>query len=429
MAPAKDPLQRKLFQQLNCDNAQGYYFGHSQPSTQPTKQLALRLDTRRTWAQSMLVMILEDDSWIADLLKQIVLSLRPGCQVVCLSNVSDALREWQQRPADMVITDWNLPDGPGTQLLEQVRRDNTSTPLVMITGRTDRASVMAVRALKINAFISKPFQAAHVAASLEALLPADIDEQHVQASAEQNDLLAHLHSLPSSELQLPLNAQVRDRLMQSFKGEQLDLRKLASEWQQDPALCARLLAVANSSTYLQAGKPCSNLLEALQKLGASNSLNLAMGLALRQSSALQNPLLSMFAQAHLDSTEQLIDRSTRLARQCALDPAPFHCAALLHRMGELCVLYQAQAWQDSGQSFSEDQVLQALDQFSGPFAISIKARWQLPIHLRELIGACYALPSNNVKRENILMRLAACELNTDHDDPEQGRLRRLAGLA
>ena len=73
--------------------------------------------------------------------------------------------------------------------------------------------------------------------------------------------------------------------------------------------------------------------------------------------------------------------------------------------------------------------MQAIDQFSGPFAISIKAQWQLPMHLRELIGACYSLPRHNVKRENILMRLAACELNTDADDPEQARLRRLAGLA
>jgi HD-like signal output (HDOD) protein/ActR/RegA family two-component response regulator len=376
----------------------------------------------------MRVMVLEDDSWIADLLKQIVLSLRPDSQVVCLDSVSAALLEWQQRPADMVICDWNLPDGPGTLLLEQVRRDNSSTPLVVITGRSDRASVLAVRALKINAFISKPFQAAHVAASLKTLLPADTGWQQPRAAEQNSDLLAHLHSLPSSELQLPLKAHVRDRLLQSFKGEQVDLRELASEWQHDPALSARLLAVANSSAYNLAGKPCSSLLEALQKLGAANSLNLAMGLALRQCSALDNPLLCMFAQAHLDSTELLIERSTKFARECAMDPAPFHCAALLHRMGELCVLYLTQVWEDSGQSFSETQVLQALDQFSGPFAVSIKAQWQLPVHLRELIGACYSLPSHNVKRENILMRLAACEIAGTLDSPEHARLRRLAGL-
>jgi HD-like signal output (HDOD) protein/ActR/RegA family two-component response regulator len=370
----------------------------------------------------MRIMILEDDSWIADLLKQIVLSLRPGSQVICLDNINAALHEWQQRPADLVISDWNLPDGPGTQLLEQVRRDDSNTPLVLITGRSDRASELEARKLNISAFISKPFQAAHVAASLEALLPPAGGET-------PSDLLAHLHSLPSSALQLPLQAHIRDRLLKGFKGEELDLRELANEWQTDPALSARLLTVANSSAYNQTGIPCNTLLEALQKLGASNSLNLAMGLALRQGSTLENELLCLLAQAHLDSTERLIEHSSSLARQCAMDPTPFHSAALLHRMGELCVLYMAQLWQDSGHRFNEEQIMQAIDQFSGPFATSIKAQWQLPMHLHELIGACYKLSSNNVKRENILMRLAACELNTHADDPEQARLRRLAGLS
>src|SRR3989338_2424122 len=99
----------------------------------------------------MRVMILEDDSWLPALPKQLALSLRPTSHGVCLDSVSAALREWQQRPAELVICDWNLPAGPGTRLLEQVPRGNSSTPLVVIPGRSGRASVLAVRALKISA--------------------------------------------------------------------------------------------------------------------------------------------------------------------------------------------------------------------------------------------------------------------------------------
>ena len=73
--------------------------------------------------------------------------------------------------------------------------------------------------------------------------------------------------------------------------------------------------------------------------------------------------------------------------------------------------------------------MQALGQFSSPFAIAIKARWQLPMALRDLIGACYALPNNSVKRAAVLMRLAACEQDPLADSKDQARLRRLAGLA
>ncbi len=374
-------------------------------------------------------MILEDDPWIAELLKQIVLSLRPAAEIACLGSVAEALADWRQRPADLLIADWNLPDGQGTQLLEQVRREDRTVPLVMITGRADRASVMAVRALGINAFISKPFQAARVAASLEKLLPTGEPQRPAELPMASGDLLAHLASLPASALDLPLNNNVRDRLLQSFKGEQLGLRELAQDWQSDPALSARLLAVANSSAYNGGGRPCLSLLEALQRLGGATSLNLAMGLALRQSGALQNALLRRLAAAHLEAAEQLAEKSQALARQCNLNPAPLHCAALLHRMGELCVLYLAQAWEDSGHSLDEAQLRQALEQFSSPFAIAIKARWQLPLPLRELIGACYGLPNNSVKKDAVIMCLAASELAAAPDHAILARLRRLAGLA
>jgi len=377
----------------------------------------------------MRVMILEDDHWIADLLKQIVLSLRPNAKIVCLGSLAEALTDWQLNPSDMVITDWNLPDGEGTQLLKHVRRQNSEVPLVMITGRTDRRSVVEVRALGISAFISKPFEASRVAASLDKLLPTAGPESAPARTLSSEDFSTYLKQLPTSELDLPLNKSVRDRLLKSFKGEQLSLRELAEGWRHDPALNARLISVANSSAYKGNGRPCISLIEALQKLGVATSLNLAMGLALRQSSALDNALLRMFAEEHLDASERLAEASMALARQCSLDPAPFHCAALLHRMGELCVLHLAQAWEDGGHSLDEEQVLQAISQFSSPFAIALKARCQLPMALRDLIGASYALPNNSVKRELVLMRLAASVQAPIPDTNDQARLRRLAGLA
>lgn len=81
----------------------------------------------------MRVLILEDDPWIADLLKQIVLSLRPGARVDCQVRVADAISAWQREPAQLVIADWNLPDGSGTLLLQAVRSQDPEVALVMIT--------------------------------------------------------------------------------------------------------------------------------------------------------------------------------------------------------------------------------------------------------------------------------------------------------
>ena len=120
----------------------------------------------------MLVMILEDDSWIADLLKQIVLSLRPAARWYAwttsappCTNGSNARPTWSSATG-------TCRTAPAPACWNRFARQQQHAAGV-ITGRSDRASVLAVRALKINAFISKPFQAAHVAASLETLLPPD----------------------------------------------------------------------------------------------------------------------------------------------------------------------------------------------------------------------------------------------------------------
>jgi HD-like signal output (HDOD) protein len=125
----------------------------------------------------------------------------------------------------------------------------------------------------------------------------------------------------------------------------------------------------------------------------------------------------------------LSQRLGELAARCQIDPAPLQTAAALHRIGELCVLHQAQLWQNAGNTQDAEQLSQALDELSTALANRLKAHWRLPVPLRELIGACSVLPSNNVKRETLLMRLAASELDANPGSNEQARLRRLAGLS
>ncbi|TWC32791.1 CheY-like chemotaxis protein [Pseudomonas sp. SJZ079] len=375
----------------------------------------------------MRVMILEDDHWIADLLKQIVLSLRPGVQVACLGNVADALLDWQQHAADLVIADWNLPDDPGTLLLERIRRDNRQVPLVMITGRADRNSVMEVRPLGISAFISKPFQVPKVLECLERLLPP-VDASPVTETSTSASLTAYLAELPAKDLDLPLQPGMLADL-QPDPAVPPSLQMLGERWQFDPALTARLVAAANSSQYNQTGTPCLSLPAALRTLGPVTSLNIGLGLGLRKSAELQDAELQLQALAHMQQVERLSQRVGELAAQCQIDPAPLQTAAALHRIGELCVLHHAQLWQNAGNALDAEQLSQALGELSNELANRLKAHWRLPVPLRELIGACYVLPSNNVKRETLLMRLAASELDANPDNNNQARLRRLAGLS
>jgi HD-like signal output (HDOD) protein/ActR/RegA family two-component response regulator len=375
----------------------------------------------------MRVLILEDDAWIADLLKQIVHSLRPSAQISCAARVDVALEQWQRSPADLVICDWNLPDGPGTRLLEQIRRQNRQTPLVMITGRADRNSVLEVRPLRISAFISKPFQMPKVLDCLDRLLPSiDLDAPaSPPVAASFRDFLV---SRPVDELDLPLQDGTLAKL-KALGQQPADLRTLHNLGRDEPAITARLLAAANSAQYSSGGAICLSLAQALHTLGAATSLNIALGLALNPAAELLDAELGLQAQAQYAQIQALRLRLAELAAACEIDPAPLHSAALLHRMGELCVLQQAQLWQDMGQPLDLEALGQAMDACSADIAERMKTHWRLPSPLRDLIGACSSLPAINTRRETIVMHLAVSELDPQPDNARLARLRRLAGLS
>ena len=373
----------------------------------------------------MHVMIVDDDPWLAGLLQQLVSNMRPSANIDCFGDIGSALDAWKRKRYQLVLADWNLPDGSGLNLLRSIRQHDHSTPLIMITGRSDRESVMAARPLGINAYITKPFEIPKVRAYLDQLLPPAETDSAV--ATNEDDFLAYLGKLSGGDLDIPLLSGVKDRLRQASEGTPQDLRKLSEQWQQDPALCAYMISAANSPGYRAGGKPCTNLLDALKCLGERTSLNLAIGLALRQNCCGNDTMLDLLLQEHLNASEQLAERVTQLAKQCRIDPGPLHAAALLHRMGELSVLLQAQYWTTQGMTVDDNLLNQAMDHYARPFAIALKAQWGLPMQLRELIGAIYSLPKTQVRREQVLMRLAAALCN---DEPAEtiARLKNLAGL-
>lgn len=373
----------------------------------------------------MRVMILDDDPWISDLLKQLVLSIRSVAQVDCFADVSSASTAWQQGDYQLVMADWNLPDGSGLDLLQSIRDKDKDTPLIVITGRADRDSVLAVRSLRISAFFTKPFQVPRLVQCLDALLP--FDEPPRSTAINPEDLITYLRGLSAGELDLPLLASVKEKLQLGYGGAILDFRDLTNEWQNDPALCAHLISAANSTAYLGLGQPCKSLGAALSRLGGLTSVNLAMSLALRQTTIQTNTTLMTCIQAHLDDAERLAERVVRLAQLCGLDPAPLQTAALLHRIGELCVLYQTQKWESQGNSVNEELLSHIVRDFAAPMALLLKARWGLPMTLRQLIGAIYTLPTIPVRREQVVMRLAGA-MNNDEPEATIERLKRMAGL-
>lgn len=74
-------------------------------------------------------------------------------------NGLDALDKMGDSSWDMVITDWNMPEMNGEELVKELRNSSnySKTPILMITTRGMQDDVMTAIKMGVNGYIVKPF--------------------------------------------------------------------------------------------------------------------------------------------------------------------------------------------------------------------------------------------------------------------------------
>lgn len=99
----------------------------------------------------MRILYLEDDPRDAFLAQRILTTAAPHIKLDIVHTVKDAVRTLDDppHPFDLVLTDLNLPDGSGLDLLNHIRSKEIPVAVVVVTGRSDEATVVA--ALKAGA--------------------------------------------------------------------------------------------------------------------------------------------------------------------------------------------------------------------------------------------------------------------------------------
>ncbi|EQB40067.1 chemotaxis protein CheY [Sulfurimonas hongkongensis] len=76
---------------------------------------------------------------------------------------ADGVEGWSQMDSnpdiDMLITDWNMPEMNGLELVKKVRADNRfkDTPIIMVTTEGGKSEVITALKAGVNNYIVKPF--------------------------------------------------------------------------------------------------------------------------------------------------------------------------------------------------------------------------------------------------------------------------------
>lgn len=371
----------------------------------------------------MKILILEDDKPLADLLETIVAGLYPSANIFVLDNVGAATEQWLKQGADLIVLDWNLPDGSGLELVKTVRKEDDDTPLVMISSRSDRDSVVAAAHYGINGYITKPFSVELVSQRLAVLISPETIARDFEP-----DLDRLLEASVDTVIQLPTSIDTASVLDLMARKQELSPVDLVEHWSGEVALVTRILDVANSASFQKSGEPVGNIRSAIGTIGVDMALQHALALSLDVSGHLKDKRLSTKAEGFLDMVESVAREARQLAGDMRLDQSEFHSAALLSRIGELAVLKVMQQFVDGGGKLTDEQLENGLKAWAQAYGNRLKVQWRLPIQLRNLVGSVHLLTRDTTSESALVMRTAALRARGEQSSPECQRLLRRLGL-
>jgi DNA-binding response OmpR family regulator len=116
----------------------------------------------------MRILVIEDDPALASSLRFVLAGVGYAPDVA--QGYREAELLWKLNPYDAVLLDLKLPDGDGHKLLEMMRSDGKSPPVLIISARDaveDRIEGLDAGA---DDYLSKPFSPAELVARVRALL-------------------------------------------------------------------------------------------------------------------------------------------------------------------------------------------------------------------------------------------------------------------
>jgi Response regulators consisting of a CheY-like receiver domain and a winged-helix DNA-binding domain len=114
------------------------------------------------------VYYIEDDENIADIVKKYL--EQKGFNPSIFPTIASAKCALTQHIPDILLIDWNMPDGSGDTLCQWARRKWKDLPIILITVRNDTRDIISGFDQGADDHIAKPFELEVLHARIQALL-------------------------------------------------------------------------------------------------------------------------------------------------------------------------------------------------------------------------------------------------------------------
>src|ERR1700674_5930591 len=111
------------------------------------------------------VLVVDDDSAMCRILHRMLSDEQYKVQTS--QSVANALEAIEQKPFDVYLMDYKLPDGSGLDVAERVRSKWGATPIILISGYDPSAVALRAEKLGISEFLEKPFSREIICAAVK----------------------------------------------------------------------------------------------------------------------------------------------------------------------------------------------------------------------------------------------------------------------
>lgn len=105
------------------------------------------------------ILVVDDASFIRDMVKKNLRSLLPGVKLFDAADGQRAVALLKKQTVDIILSDWEMPGMSGEELLHWVRSQEhyAQTPFVMVSSRGDREFVVKAVQAGVSDYLVKPF--------------------------------------------------------------------------------------------------------------------------------------------------------------------------------------------------------------------------------------------------------------------------------
>jgi two-component system chemotaxis response regulator CheY len=113
--------------------------------------------------KNMKILVVDDFSTMRRIVRNLLVELGFSGQLIQeADDGANAMVMLKSQPFDMVVTDWNMPNMTGIDLLRAIRAEASlkGLPVLMVTAENNRDQIIAAAQAGVNGYIVKPFTAA-----------------------------------------------------------------------------------------------------------------------------------------------------------------------------------------------------------------------------------------------------------------------------